>query len=298
MHLNLTWPKFSDHVKEVFQDVMTSSDFTDVTIVCDDEEQFRAHKLVLSACSPVFRRIISCLPTKDAVIFMKGVKHKEMKSILEFIYLGQSTFYEDRLDEFLKVARDLDIKEIGENGKGPIEQIDYHTHSKEKSPVKIDSGKGVLNPKSSIENLTEIDSDDITYEAENSPETIKDENIDDSREIDNEKIESNQNDNNGKKIEPGDDDPSKVSFKFIQVKEHERVLVTHDGHFKWNKNQTYASGGAYYNCSEKNRSGCKARAVLSNKTVKTEHGEEIQSRLVSISSYEVSNKNNVSNGNL
>ena len=297
MHLNLTWPKFSEHVKEVFQDVMTSADFTDVTIVCDDQEQFRAHKLVLSACSPVFRRIISCLTTKDSVIYMKGVKHKEMKSILEFIYLGQSTFYEDRLDEFLKVARDLGIKEIGENGKSPIEQID--NHEKEKSPVKMDnnehSGKDVLNLKSSIENLTEIDSDNNTYDNENSFETIKDENNDDSREIDDEAIESNQNE---KKIEPGDDDPSKVSFKFIRVKEHERVLVTHDGHFKWNKNQTYASGGAYYNCSEKNRSGCKARAVLSNKTVKTEHGEEIQSRLVSISSYEVSNKNNVSNGNL
>ena len=32
--------------------------------------------------------------------------------ILQFMYLGEATFYQDRINEFLNVARSLDIKEI------------------------------------------------------------------------------------------------------------------------------------------------------------------------------------------
>ena len=328
MHLNLTWPKFSDHVREVFQDVMTSADFTDVTIVCDDQEQFRAHKLVLSACSPVFRRIISCLPTKDAVIYMKGVKHKEMKSILEFIYLGQSTFYEDRLDEFLKVARDLDIKEIGENGKSPTEQDDCQNNEKSLELIKMtnneDSEEGVHNFESSMDNLSGIDIDDITCddddqilaknkEVVNSSEIVKEENTEiieqdnntkDSRplilnlessmkfenvmEIDS---DANTRQENQKISERNYDDPSGVTFKFLASagRSKDGVLVTNDGSFIWHKSQSSKSGDRiYYFCADKPSSGCKARAIVETKTVKIDHGEEVQRRLVSISSYEVS----------
>ena len=326
MHLNLTWPKFSDHVKEVFQDVMTSADFTDVTIVCDDQEQFRAHKLVLSACSPVFRRIISCLTTKDSVIYMKGVKHKEMKSILEFIYLGQSTFYEDRLDEFLNVARDLDIKEIGENGKSPTEQDDCQNN--EKSPELIKMAhyeKDVHNLKSSMENLSDIYIDDITCddddnqilpenkEAVNSPEIVKEENTEIIEQDNNTKdsrplilnlessvenvmeIDSDANTGQEKwkideRIDRNYDDPSGVTFKFLASagRSKDGILVTNDGHFMWHKSKPSKSGDRiYYHCSEKSHSGCKATAIVETKTVKVDHGEEVQRRLLSISSYEV-----------
>ena len=38
-----------------------------------------------------------------------------MKSILQFLYLGQATFYQDRMNEFLNVAKSLEIKEISED---------------------------------------------------------------------------------------------------------------------------------------------------------------------------------------
>ena len=38
-----------------------------------------------------------------------------MESILRFIYLGEATFYQERMNEFLNFAKNFDIKEIGKN---------------------------------------------------------------------------------------------------------------------------------------------------------------------------------------
>ena len=95
-------------------DLFTSSNFTDVTFVCDDQTQFKAHKLVLSACSPLFRSILSG-NTHSQFIYLRGIAKEEMESVLQFMYLGEATFHEERMKEFLNVANDLDIKEIAQN---------------------------------------------------------------------------------------------------------------------------------------------------------------------------------------
>ena len=56
---NLTWHAYSDHLQEMLHGMMASQDFTDVTLVCNDQKKIKAHKVVLSACSPVFRNILS-----------------------------------------------------------------------------------------------------------------------------------------------------------------------------------------------------------------------------------------------
>ena len=46
------------------------------------------------------------------IVYLRGVEPQEMKSFLQFIYLGQATFYQNRLNVFLVVAKSLEIKEI------------------------------------------------------------------------------------------------------------------------------------------------------------------------------------------
>ena len=94
---------------------MQSNESTDVTLVCEDKTKFNAHKFVLNACSPVFQLIIKDLPQKDPVNYLRGVLAPEMKWILQFMYLGQATLYQDRMNMFLSVAKSLEIKEIGNN---------------------------------------------------------------------------------------------------------------------------------------------------------------------------------------
>jgi len=112
---NLSWHSYTDHLRKMLHEMMKSSDLTDVTLICDDKEYIKAHKVVLSACSPVFKGIISHLPQNNPVIYLRGIKHQELASILQFMYLGETTFYEDKIDEILNVAKILEIKEISDN---------------------------------------------------------------------------------------------------------------------------------------------------------------------------------------
>ena len=62
----LTWhSSYSDHLKELLKEMMTSSQFADVTLVTDDKQQIRAHRKILSAASPVFKSILQ-IDSKNA----------------------------------------------------------------------------------------------------------------------------------------------------------------------------------------------------------------------------------------
>ena len=112
---DLNWSNFSDHLREMMHGMMKSNHLTDVTLVCDDKKPLAAHKLVLSACSPVFTRLINYLPQTRAVIYLKGIKHQEMQAVLEFMYLGATKIHQERIKEFLEVAKSLEMKEINKN---------------------------------------------------------------------------------------------------------------------------------------------------------------------------------------
>ena len=117
-HFKLNWQTYSDHLKELMEALMNTKKSADVTLVCNDKTKLKAHKFVLSACSPVFQSIIDELPHReDTFIYLRDVDSKEMKSILQFMYLGQATFNQDRLKEFLDVTKSLKIKEISNTVK-------------------------------------------------------------------------------------------------------------------------------------------------------------------------------------
>ena len=111
----------------MFKDLYQEGRYTDVTLVSDDQTQFKAHKIVLSACSPVFKKIIDSNPSQHPLIYLRGVQSYEVESILQFMYLGEGRFYHERMGEFIKVAQDLEVKEISdgvEMGSGEEETVE------------------------------------------------------------------------------------------------------------------------------------------------------------------------------
>ena len=112
--INLTWHTFSSHGIGLFKNLMETQEFTDVTLVSDDQHQYRVHKFILSACSTTFRNILAS-NLHNTSIYLRGISHEELESILKFIYLGEVTLCQERMNEFLNVAKSLDIKEIGKN---------------------------------------------------------------------------------------------------------------------------------------------------------------------------------------
>ena len=110
---SLLWQTYSDHRRDMLHNLLTTEDFADVTLVCDDKKQLSVHRNILSACSPFFKTIFQIdLNNNHPVIYLRGVEHADMISILQFIYLGEVSFDQGRVNEFLLLAKDLEIKEL------------------------------------------------------------------------------------------------------------------------------------------------------------------------------------------
>ena len=97
---------------------------TDVTLISEDKKQFKAHKVVLSASSPVFKNIITGCSLSNPLIYLRGIQSFEIESILQFIYLGEAKFYQDRMNEFINVAKSLEIKEISIDEDNPEKRVE------------------------------------------------------------------------------------------------------------------------------------------------------------------------------
>ena len=109
---NLSWHTFANHTNELYSDLYNTKKYADVTFVCDDQTIFKAHKFIVSACSPVLRNIVD-IDLNQTTIYLRGITSHELEPILQFMYLGEATIHQERMGEFLNVARDLNLKEIG-----------------------------------------------------------------------------------------------------------------------------------------------------------------------------------------
>ena len=125
---NLTWHTYQSHTSDMMSNLYNTSSFSDVTLICDDKTQFKAHKFVLSSGSSVLRSILEN-SVDSPYIYLRGIAREEMEAILHFMYLGEATFYEERMKEFINVARDLDVKEI----RKKIEGNEAHESSEEET---------------------------------------------------------------------------------------------------------------------------------------------------------------------
>lgn len=83
----LKWNDFESNISVAFRDLRDEKDFFDVTLACEDE-QLPAHKVILSACSPFFKGILRKNQHPHPLLYLKGIKLKEMQSVLNFMYHG------------------------------------------------------------------------------------------------------------------------------------------------------------------------------------------------------------------
>ena len=109
---NLQWPSYTSHLALMFRELYSEGRYQDVTLICDDHTHLKAHKAVLSAFSPVFRSILASHQQIHPIIFLRGIKYLEMELILKFMYFGETTVFLERSEEFVRVARDLEMSEL------------------------------------------------------------------------------------------------------------------------------------------------------------------------------------------
>ena len=105
----LHWNDFNSNIRNTYADLEEDKDFADVTLVCGDG-QTDAHKVILSAGSPFFQKILKSNPHSKPLVYLKGVKFRELQFVLSFIYKGEATVAMADVGSFLDVAEDLEVK--------------------------------------------------------------------------------------------------------------------------------------------------------------------------------------------
>ena len=106
----LAWDEFETTAGNSFRELWEEQHFTNVTLVCDDEKQIKAHKVVLSSSSAFFKRILTKNLHEHPLIYLKGIAFAELENIVQFIYQGQTEVRQSNLNRFLNAAKDLEVK--------------------------------------------------------------------------------------------------------------------------------------------------------------------------------------------
>ena len=106
---SLSWKNVQPSLFATYQNNLLESEYADVTLVSDDNTTVAAHKLVLCACSPVFRNILYNSPDTNTVIHFGGVKTQDLVSAVKFMYLGESNVHEDHIRNVMDILKALQI---------------------------------------------------------------------------------------------------------------------------------------------------------------------------------------------
>ena len=115
----LKWNDFKQNINTAFVSLRKDTDFTDVTLACEDGHQVDAHKVILTSSSPFFLNILTRNKHAHPLIYMKGMKSEDLVAIVDFLYYGEANIYQENLDTFLNIAEELQLKGLnGENGGG------------------------------------------------------------------------------------------------------------------------------------------------------------------------------------
>lgn len=90
---------------------------TDATLVCEGQT-IKAHRLVLSASSGVFRQMFKgnngLFKSGDPVIMMWEIKAEDLKLLINFMYEGQVNVPRDNLSTFLALAERLQVRGLAQ----------------------------------------------------------------------------------------------------------------------------------------------------------------------------------------
>ncbi|XP_031633787.1 protein abrupt isoform X4 [Contarinia nasturtii] len=109
----LKWNDFQSSILSSFRHLRDEEDFVDVTLACDIRS-FTAHKVVLSACSPYFRKLLKANPCEHPIVILRDIRAEDVESLLRFMYNGEVHIGHEQLSDFLKTAQLLQVRGLAD----------------------------------------------------------------------------------------------------------------------------------------------------------------------------------------
>ncbi|KAL0822846.1 hypothetical protein ABMA28_004841 [Loxostege sticticalis] len=110
----LRWNNHQSTLVSVFDTLLEKGMHVDCTLAAEGQT-LKAHKVVLSACSPYFESVLSQQYDKHPIIILKDVKYAELRAMMDYMYRGEVNISQDQLAALLKAAESLQIKGLSDN---------------------------------------------------------------------------------------------------------------------------------------------------------------------------------------
>ena len=116
-----------------FGNIRDEDDFFDVTLAADtlngSIEALRAHKLILSAASPVLRsllreqsRLSGSSQGMPLMLYLRDISARGLGHVLDFLYRGSISLAEEELEDFLAVSESLQVSFMERFSHGPTKR--------------------------------------------------------------------------------------------------------------------------------------------------------------------------------
>ena len=137
MEYDLKWENYRNWTENCISELSTDTTFSDVTLMSDDLQTFKAHKIILSKCSNFFQKVLESMPRNNTdTLFLKGVDGSTLKYMLKFIYEGAVSVPEEGLTKFLEIGFDLKVVGIiSGSSKESVMRMKNTEEAKSKDPT-------------------------------------------------------------------------------------------------------------------------------------------------------------------
>ena len=152
---SLKWNDYQQNITKTLSNLRLAEDFFDVTLVCDDNRQLSAHKVVLSSCSEYFRNILQKNKHPHLLLCLENVSLEEIGQIMDYIYLGEVSLYQEEVNRFVEVGQRFKIE--GLVGTLANDEPDYKENKDESEAYEADRSVKTFSDSQLVVNSVDIE---------------------------------------------------------------------------------------------------------------------------------------------
>ncbi|XP_043242490.1 protein bric-a-brac 2-like [Amphibalanus amphitrite] len=118
----LRWDSYQSSITGVFDRLRRDGQLLDVTL-CAEGRRLKAHRVLLAACSPYLRDLLTETQCEHLVLFLKDTPAADLQALVEFMYSGVVNVTQSQLTSFIKTAETLQIRGLsGDEGQSESAQ--------------------------------------------------------------------------------------------------------------------------------------------------------------------------------
>ena len=102
-------------------ELLADSSLADVTLLAHGQVPYSAHRVILCAGSQVFKDMFMRRPREDVTtIPLEHIQPEDLQSILEFLYLGETTVQRHKMPDLIRAAKSLQIMDFNASSSAQL----------------------------------------------------------------------------------------------------------------------------------------------------------------------------------